>query len=405
METKQGDFIVLGMNKTGTFDVGIVKAGHITAIGTFSEGMKLEERNSLVDTMRSHGTKSADGAISIEPGICLELSFEHIEKGMLVNARFISFKFHAHWKDCTWERMILSLTGPPDIKLTHPEKIMWTKPAINKGEMIEYLAQAGPFMLPFLKDKRLTTIRFPDGIEGEAFFQKNCPAYAPDFIEVSGAEGIQYIVCNSLNTLVWLGNQAAIEFHVPFQTIQDAKPNEIVFDLDPPSRDAFPLAIKAALMMKGIFEGFGICSFPKLSGSKGIQIHIPIASTGLTYMHTKEFTQFIATFLSEQHPDSFTTERLKKNRKGRLYLDYVQHAEGKTIIAPYSPRGKIGATVAVPLYWDELQMDLRMEDYTIRSVLDRLSTTECPMAHYFEQDNSILIQLIEHIKEKRKSTP
>jgi bifunctional non-homologous end joining protein LigD len=284
------------------------------------------------------------------------------------------------------------------IEVTHPEKLIWQQPPINKEQFIAYLDLAAPFMLPFLSKKALTVIRFPHGVPGTSFFQKNCPEYAPESIRTHEEDGTRYIVCDSKTTLLWLGNQLAIEYHIPFQKIDSVLPSEIVFDLDPPDRVAFPLAIKAAREMKFLFERLSIVSFPKLSGSRGLQIHIPIAGLGLSYADTRLFTALIADLLIRQSPELYTIERLKKNRGNRLYIDYVQHAEGKTIICPYSPRGKEGATVAAPLLWPEVNESLRIESFTIATVLKRISQGVDPMHDYFEQKNESLIPVIKQLK-------
>jgi bifunctional non-homologous end joining protein LigD len=288
-----------------------------------------------------------------------------------------------------------------DIKITNPDKPLWKNPLVTKENYLAYLIQVSPYFLPFLENRILTVIRYPHGVPGESFYQKNCPEYAPDFIKTKKVEDNNYILCNDLSTLVWLGNQSALEFHVPFQTINNEKPLEIVFDLDPPNKASFPLAIKAAREINEILTSLKIKSFPKLSGNKGIQIHIPIINTGLSYDETRVFTSFIAEFLVEKYPEDFTIERLKKNRENRLYVDYIQHAEGKTIVCPYSTRGNEKATVAAPLYWEEVNDDLNNEKYNVYFILDRIKNEQCPMKGFFEQDNIILKSIIASIKDKR----
>lgn len=289
------------------------------------------------------------------------------------------------------------------LTITHPDKILWRYPEIDKRQFILYLSQVSQVMLPFLKNRILTSVRFPHGVFGEAFYQKHCPEYAPDFVHAVMVENEKYIVCNDILTFLWLGNQLVMEFHIPFQRIHDESPCEIVFDLDPENRDDFPLAVKAALEIKSILDRLDIAGYPKLSGSRGIQIHIPIFGSHLTYDDTRLFTSFVAKTLVERHPGEFTTERLKKNRQNRLYVDYVQHAPGKTVICPYSPRGKEGATVAAPLYWKEVNEELNMDRYTIPFVLRRVSEGVNPMQGYFEQKNPsvpIVISTLKHRENK-----
>lgn len=396
-----GFFFILGFNlKEETFLVGLKKDNDILEMGSFSNGLSEDEKGILIKAIEANN-KSKKGNIKfVEPGICIELEFQSIENNQLTNAKFISFQLQHAWNECTWDGLLLgNLNLEEELTLTSPEKVIWKDPYINKESFVSYLAQISTYMLPFLKNRLLTTIRFPNGIDGESFFQKNRPDYAPNFIKTEEHEGNNFIICNDVSTLLWLGNQLAIEYHIPFQTYEAENPIEIVFDLDPPNTEAFPLAIKAALEMKLIFDSFQIISYPKVSGSKGIQIHIPFKENSLTYDETRVFTSFIAHYLIEKFPDDFTIERFKKNRGNRLYIDYVQHAKGKTIISPYSTRGKEKPTVATPLFWDEVNDQLKIETFTIPFVLNRLENSSCPMNNYFDQENGSLIDLISKIKE------
>ncbi len=259
-----------------------------------------------------------------------------------------------------------------ELTITNAEKLLWK--GVTKADYLNYLARISPLMLPFLHNKPLTVIRYPDGINGESFYQRNCPEYAPDFIKTVEHHDNNYIICSDLPSLLWLGNQAAIEFHIPFSTYQNEKPSEIVFDLDPPSNHAFHLAVLAAKQIKDNLDRLHLTGFLKLSGNKGLQIHIPLPIDTFTYEQTKIFTAFMAKFLVETNPNLFTIERLKKNRHERLYIDYVQHASGKTIIAPYSPRGNAEGLVAAPIEWNELKDDLTPTDFSMERVLTRKLT-------------------------------
>ena len=264
-----------------------------------------------------------------------------------------------------------------ELTITNAEKLLWK--GVTKADYLNYLARISPLMLPFLHNKPLTVIRYPDGINGEAFYQRNCPEYAPDFIKTVEHHDNNYIICSDLPSLLWLGNQAAIEFHIPFSPYQTEKPSEIVFDLDPPSKEAFYLAVQAAKQLKANLDRLHLTGFLKLSGNKGLQIHIPLPFDTFTYEQTKVFTSFMAKFLVETNPNLFTIERLKKNRNDRLYIDYVQHASGKTIIAPYSPRGNAEGIVAAPIEWNELTDELTPTDFSMENVLKRKLT---PFRHY-----------------------
>ena len=259
-----------------------------------------------------------------------------------------------------------------------------------------YLQQVSSYILPFLRERLLTVIRFPDGVAGESFYQKNWPDNTPDFIVTKQVEDVRYVVCNNVESLLWLGNQLALEFHIPFQTIRTEKPTEIVFDLDPPSVEEFSLAIEAAQRMKAIFDQFELTSFVKTSGGKGLQIYIPLPMDTYSYEDTRVFTKFVCDFLCEQEPQWFTTERLKKNRDFKLYLDYVQHHEGKTIVAPYSTRGNEYGLVATPLYWEEVVATLNPRFFTIPTVIDRLKQKGNPFRDFRTDTNNVQFSAVLH---------
>lgn len=292
-----------------------------------------------------------------------------------------------------------------ELTITHPTKPIWPKKGLNKLDYLHYLTSIAERMLPFLRDRALTVIRYPHGIQGESFYQKNCPSYAPAFIKTYEQEGIHYIICNDLPSLLWLGNQLALEMHIPFNKVASDFPEEIVLDLDPPSRQEFGLAVEAALMIKEIADRLDVTIFVKTSGNKGLQVYLPLPSRTLTYQQTRLFTQFIAEYLVSKQPEWFTTERLKTKRGKKLYVDYVQHAPGKTIIAPYSVRGNEEALVATPLFWEELEKsELRPEWFPIEVIMDRLREKGCPFQSYFQaKENRQILAIIQWL-EKRKAT-
>lgn len=270
------------------------------------------------------------------------------------------------------------------VEITSLDKPLWPKLGINKIEYLQYVKGMSSRILPFIKERLLTVIRYPHGVKGESFYQKNCPEYAPEFIQTQVSEGINYIVCSDLASLMWLGNQLAFECHVPFETIHSEGVSEIVFDLDPPSRDEFHLAVEAALIMKEIFDSLKLTTFIKTSGNKGLQVYIPLPENNFSYEDTRRFTEFVASYLVEKEPERFTVERLKKNRGNKLYVDYIQHAEGKTIIAPYSVRGNEKALVATPLFWNEVTRDLRPEQFPIDSIIGRIEEKGCPFEDFLK---------------------
>lgn len=367
----------------GFFHGALYKENSLLEVVTFRHGLSETELKTLIALFQKNGTKQSDNIWELEPSICVEIACIDFDGKKLREPRFHSFNFNKDVQDCNWQQMHKQLYPlPPSTKMTHPDKPIWPDLGIQKDDYLLYLQRISPYILPFLKDRVLTVIRFPHGVIGESFYQKNSPEYVPEFVATKQMDDINYMMCNDLESLLWLGNQLALEFHVPFQTVDTNNPTEVVFDLDPPSVHEFSLAVEAALRMKVIFDQFQLKSYVKTSGGKGIQLYIPLEEDSFTYEETGIFTKFISEFLVEQDPKWFTTERFKKKRGNKLYLDYVQHKEGKTIIAPYSPRGNDLGLIATPLKWEEVRESLKPDTFSIPSVLDRIKNEGNPFQDF-----------------------
>lgn len=359
------------------FDVSIFDNGEIISCGKVKHGFSEDEKDTLTTFIKENGQKT-NNQWQLEPSVCLQINCLDWGDGELREPVFDRFRFDLKPEDCTLEQLKLGLAQlPEDIEITKPDKLFY--PSVSKQEYVTYMRAVAPFILPRLKNKRLTTIRFPDGVDEKSFYQKHVPSYAPSFIEgIEDDEGHHDIVCNSLESLLWLANHSALEFHVPFQTILSEYPDEMVFDLDPPSLSEFSYAVRAAHIIRQLTEEKGFMPLIKTSGRTGLQIHIPLKERHMSFQDTRVFMEAVVLVLTENFPDLFTIERLKKKRKNRLYLDYVQHAPGKTIIAPYSCRATKDATVATPLYWEEVNKDLHPSMFTVHTVPQRLIDKGCP---------------------------
>jgi bifunctional non-homologous end joining protein LigD len=392
------------------FHIGVYEKGQIIPIGLFHFGLSAEEKRTLKTTIKQNSTGKNNSLYSIDPAITVEIVYLNWQEGKLREPHFKQFLFTTSPEACTLEQFMMDEASlPSKVDITHPEKILFREASMTKLDYIRFLRKMSVVILPFLKNRPLTCIRFPHGVFGESFYQKNTPDYSPSFVETYKEDSIHYTLCNNLETLIWLGNQLALEFHVPFQKAGEEFVNEVVFDLDPPSRDHFSLAVKAAIIMKGLFDGLNLKSFVKTSGNKGLQVYIPLPK-GYTWEDTGLFTEFIAHYLVNNDPGDFTTERLKKNRKGRLYVDYIQHGEGKTIIAPYSLRGNEDALVATPLWWEEVNEDLNPEKFTIDAVLRRFQEKGCPFTGFDQVKASqpfdkVIDFLKKQAKTNKKGTP
>ncbi|WP_274649097.1 non-homologous end-joining DNA ligase [Paenibacillus humicola] len=258
-----------------------------------------------------------------------------------------------------------------EVTISNPDKVLWPDMGITKAVFLERLAGLSPWLLKHCADRYLTTIRFPDGVRGKSFYQKNCPEPVPDFVRTSEAGGIRYVMLDSLPVLLWLGNLACLEFHASFDRISDpVRPTEWVLDLDP-SREVEPRIMEAASLVGDLLESLGIASVPKTSGATGAQIVTPVIPE-LTFDELRQIGEFVGAYLADKYPKLFTIERLKKNRGDLIYVDYLQHYRGKTIIAPYSPRARDGAAVSTPLHWREVRAGARIEDFNLLNIADRL---------------------------------
>ncbi len=358
------------------FDIAIFdKNESLYPIGKCKHGLDQTEKETLVQTVKERGAKKGD-YYQVPPAICMDIHCLGIHGGDLREPVFHGFRLDVQPQDCTLSQLDWQLSMPPkDVAYTNLDKPLFPEISLTKGELIGYLRHIYPYMKPFLNDRKITVIRYPDGIDNESFFQKNLPDYAPDIFEKQ-KDGDQFI--SKAAHIAWFGNQAAIEYHIPFQKRDSDYPSEIVFDLDPPDDKSFHLAVQAAKYLHTIFQELEIQDFVKTSGGKGLQVYLPLPDKSLNYEETSRFTEVIAATLVNYQPDLFTIERLKKNRKGRLYIDHVQHAPGKTIIAPYSPRGNRAASVSTPLFWEELESLEDPKLFTIRNTLDRLRAKGCP---------------------------
>lgn len=376
-------FITAMDEQNNYFFVGVWKDEAIFPLGQFLFNLDAHTKTALITTIRQNFEHRDGTKLFVKPGICLDLYYLEWADG-LREPHFKELRFDLHPEDCTYEQFLVDEASfPKEIAITHPDKLLWEKNEITKLDYVRYLRKVSHLMLPFLRKRALTVIRAPHGMFGDFFYQKHKPDSSPDFVESCMIEDIDYIICNDLKTLIWLGNQLAIEFHIPFHTIGTNFVSEIVFDLDPPDRSKFHLAVHAAVLLKKILDEFNLHSFVKMSGNKGLQVYIPLPEDQFTWEDTRMFTLFVAEFLVQYDPASFTIERLKKNRGERLYVDFVQHAAGKTIIAPYSMRKNEAGLVAVPLLWEELTDALVPDHFTIKTVLKRIKQIEDPFAHFF----------------------
>lgn len=284
-----------------------------------------------------------------------------------------------------------------ELTITNPTKPLWPEANVTKWDYIGYLMEVSSPFLAYTKDRLLTVIRYPHGIHDKHFYQKNIPEYAPDWIASSVWENTAYPLLNDAATLVWLANQAALEWHVSFHLAGDEIPTELVFDLDPSTPEFAPVA-ETAMLLKELLDDLQLPSVVKTSGASGLQIYIPIERR-YTFEQTRQVGHFLATYLAEKRPDLITLERLVKNRGTKLYIDYLQPWRGKTLTAPYSTRARKEATVSTPLRWEEVP-HIHPTDFTVHTVPERLQKFGDLFAAVHDQKRASLDSILAFLKQK-----
>ncbi len=268
-----------------------------------------------------------------------------------------------------------------EVKLTNLERLLWPEDSLTKKDLIRYYIDIAPYLLPHLQNRPLVVQRFPGGIKGEGFYQKNAPDGAPDWLRTvpfTHREGKEtnYIIPSSVEDLVWLGNQACCELHPWLSSVETLDyPDFAVFDLDPMENTTFDQVRKVALLIKELLGRLELRCYPKLSGATGLQIYMPLKPSH-TYRQARDFVELICRQVLSEMPEITSMERKIDQRDGKLYLDYLQNVQGKTLAAPYSPRPIAGAPVSMPLSWDEIETGAyKPGDFNLTAALERLEQT------------------------------
>jgi bifunctional non-homologous end joining protein LigD len=280
------------------------------------------------------------------------------------------------------EESIVEIDGR-EIKLSNLGKVLYPKAGFTKGQVIDYYVRIGPALLPHLQDRPLTLKRYPEGVEGLFFYEKNCPSYRPKWMKTAQvwSEGNQrfmyYCVVDSIASLVWLANLADLELHTSLSRAPHIeRPTVIAFDLDPGAPANIVQCCEVAFWIKDVFEKLGLQAFPKTSGSKGLQVYVPL-NTAVTYEQIKPFAKTIARLLEAEHSDSVVSDMKKSLRTGKVFVDWSQNDVHKTTVCVYSLRAKEKPTVSTPVTWQEVESCLKHNDpellvFTADQVLQRV---------------------------------
>jgi bifunctional non-homologous end joining protein LigD len=284
------------------------------------------------------------------------------------------------------------------VKLKNLDKCFYPDVEVTKAHVIEYYVTLAPKILPVIKDRPLVLTRYPDGVKDSqlgktSFFEKNAPEGTPSWVKLypvyspTSKRNVNYIVCNDLDTLIWLANLAALEIHMPFSTIHDLnKPDLLFFDVDPEPPATLSDAADVALQLKDKLLALGLTPFVKTSGKKGLHVVIPIKPE-FSFETTRAFVHQIGIELAK-NSDLIVSEFKDTKKPGKVFTDYLQNSPMRTMVIPYSLRPTPEATVSTPLEWSEVQKGLNPTDYTLFSVSKRTSN---PWKEIFDKRSKLEI--------------
>jgi bifunctional non-homologous end joining protein LigD len=270
------------------------------------------------------------------------------------------------------------------LSLSNLDKVFYPETGFTKGQLIDYYTRVAPVLLGHLRGRALTLKRYPDGVTGPYFYEKQCPRHRPDWVAVApvwsrhNSRTIEYCLADDLATLVWLANLADLELHTSLALVTDVTaPTVVAFDLDPGPPATIVECAEVALRLREAFEHLGLEAFPKTSGSKGMQVYVPL-NTPSTYSQTKPFAHGVAQVLERRHPELVVSDMKKTLRKGKVLVDWSQNDEHKTTVNVYSLRARERPTVSTPLRWEEVEDVLHSRDpealaFTSDAVLARVA--------------------------------
>lgn len=283
--------------------------------------------------------------------------------------------------------------GPYTVDTSNEDKVFFPEAGLTKGDLIDYYERVADAMLPHLRDRPLAMERYPDGVRGEGFYQKQVDEYFPDWVTTTRVRkegGTQdLVVCDKQATLVYLANLACLTLHAWLsRTDQPDHPDLMVIDLDPPER-SFGRVVRAARRCRELLDELDLPAYVKTTGSKGLHVAVPLDRSE-PFDAVRAFARDAMALLAERHPDDLTVEQRKENRGGRVYLDVGRNAYAQTAVAPYAVRARPGAPVSVPLEWSELgSLDRGAQTYTVQNVFRRLGQRGDPWEKLHHRSHSI----------------
>jgi len=434
------DFVVVGFTRPkgarggfGSLHVGAQKDGKLIYCGRAGSGFNGDQLDEISATLQGlvrttppceppeHGAlpKGPDH-IWVEPKLVCDVRYKEITRdGLLRQSVFVRFRDDKKPEDVVMPGLGARDSGleearpkpqalapsPRDVKFSNLDKVFWPDEKYTKGDLIEYYRSMSPWLLPYLKDRPVVLTRYPDGINGKSFYQKDAPGFVPDWIQTipiwseDTQRDIQYFVCGDVETLVYLVNLGTIPLHMWMSRIDDlTKPDWCLIDLDP--KDApFEHVITLAKTMRTLCEQVEMPAFIKTTGKTGLHIMLPLGKQ-LTYAQCLQLAMLFARLVTDQHPDIATTARTISKREGKVYVDAFQNRAGQLMVAPYSVRPSPGAPVSMPIEWDEVNAKLRNSNFTITNALKRMQKLKHDPVLPVLETKPDLVHVLERLNER-----
>jgi len=384
------------------------------AVGSGFRDGELDEMLSLLEQIEIDETPCTGGPVPkgkghhwIEPQVVAEVKYKEMTDGGLARQpSFSRFRTDKKPRECVVEGgergdedaepEPIAVVEERKVPFTNLDKVFWPDEGYTKGDLIEYYRSISEWMLPYLQDRPLVMTRYPDGIEGKSFFQKDAPPYAPEWIRrvtvwSEGSEReLSYFVAEDVESLLYVINLGTIPLHVWSSRIESlAQPDWCILDLDP-KEAPFTDVVEVALTIRELCQEIDLPAFPKTSGSSGIHVLVPLGRQ-LTYEQSRTLGQLLGRVVVSERPDIATLTRSPDRREGKVYVDFVQNGHGRLLVAPFCVRPKPHAPVSTPLEWDEVNKRLTIESHTISSVPKRMARLGYdPMRAVLEMEPDLL---------------
>lgn len=385
-----GSIHVAQYAETEDGDRGLVYMG---SVGSGFSDAELDDTLSMLQEMEVDAAPVDAGPIPkgaahhwVEPGLVAEVIYKELtDGGVIRQPSFSRFRDDKAPEECGVPPIVDEAEEPEPIEIvevkevpfTNLDKVFWPEEGYTKGDLIEYHRQVAPWMLEYLQDRPLVMTRYPDGIEGKSFFQKDAPPYAPDWLRrvtvwSEGSEReLSYFVAEDVESLLYVINMGTIPLHVWSSRVSSlASPDWCILDLDP-KEAPFTDVVEIARTIHELCVEIGLPAYPKTSGSSGIHVLVPLAGR-LTYEQSRSLGQLLGRVVVAERSDIATLTRNPDRRDGKVYIDFVQNGHGRLLVAPFTVRPKAAAPVSAPLKWSEVNKRLKIENHTIKSMPKRM---------------------------------